>query len=515
MAEWIKFKHPNAEKWQDRDKFVWDLYSGKAQDKAKATAKHIAEQEAGAFADNEPDPFPNKVEERKLGKYLIRKIRGEPAENFYERSKVSKFPAHFSQIVDKQVGSVQLAGYEQNRWEKDGDAPLGTPEDEESIAKQLMENADGKGTNWDTLMAQGIKHLYLKKRVWYLAEGPTEKNNNFRVIFLDSVTNWKTEDGRLTDVVVVEKRDSRNSIRDKHGTEQIFIHYNTEGFRRYDKDGNPLGPRSEWDNPFYESPARQNKTVPIGFVELGLPRDVPKQMAEGQKFLYNELSDVRNAMRISSFPKISYTGDKQAWEDTIRALRQGANIIRAENASWMGLPWSDVSKGRDIYKEDVKEYYTTSFSQLEDAAREATATEIMLKDQRGRQSFLVHLADRANELENSIRFKLAQIARPGSPEQWRIPYVERSTDFAPTSPNSKSKKIKEIFFPKSGVNMGGLKRQAAEKVADLQGFEFEEEEENSDQSAMLQDNEQIIGDVDDENGSNEEEEMDEENNSTE
>lgn len=509
MADWVKFKHPLAKEQEKRDKFVWDLYSGKAKDKAIAAAQEVAEQESGPFAEQDAEIFRNKLKNRRFGKYLIRKIRGEPAENFYERAKVSKYPAHFSQIVDKQVGSVQLAGYEINQWEKDGTAPLGTPESEESIAKQLMENADGRGTNWNTLMAQGIKKLYLKERVWYLVEGPTENNPNFRVIFLDGVLNWKEENGTLTDVVVAEEKDARNSIMDEHGKKKQFVHYSRKGFQRYNQDGEAISEMQEWDNPFYESPAKLQRTVPIDYVELGLPRDVPKQMAEGQKYLYNTLSDVRNAMRISSFPKMYYKGSKQAWKDTLDALRQGANIVRAEQADWIGLPWGDVSKGREIYKEDVKEYYQTSFSQLEDAAREATATEIMLKDQRGRQSFLVHLADRANELENSIRFKLAQVVSPNNPSEWRIPKVERSTDFAPTSPNSKSKEIKDIFFPKSGVNKGGLKRQAAEKVADLQGFEFEEEEEEQEENMdRLQDNQQMIGEVEDE------ENGDEENNST-
>lgn len=481
MPDWVTREHPDHDLWTERNEYVWDLYSGAALVKARDKAEKIAQNEGLKLDDDgrfQPELYNRRPD---LGTYLFRRAQGENPLAFSERARISRFPAHFAQVVDRHVGAVQLAGYDTTRWvdPDSGDGPLGDPSEPGSTAAYLKRNADGQETSWDTLMTQGIKRVFLQRRLWYLVDGPTEEVSQPRVVWLDteSVINWIKQDGRLTDVVVTEERDGRDSIQDDHETETVYIHYSLDGFQRFDGDGEPVGEMQEWDNPFWETPEQERRILPVGYVDLQLRRDVPRAMAQDQEYLFNELSDIRMAMRIAAHPKFHLNADDQAYQDTKKALLAGANLVRAESADWLSLPWDSIQAGREMYQADVKEFYDTAFQQLNDAARKKTATEIQQEDQRGRQAFLVHLSDRADELENAVRYRLAQIAAPGSPEQWDIPKVRRSNDYQPVDPDAESKALKDLYFPNQPVPASqSTRKEAAMEIAELQGIPEEDEE---------------------------------------
>jgi hypothetical protein len=123
--------------------------------------------------------------------------------------------------------------------------------------------------------------------------------------------------------------------------------------------------------------------------------------------------------------------------------------------------------------------YDTAFQQLQDAAREKTATETRMKDQRGRQAFLTHLSDRAEEIERAWLWRLAQIESPGSPALWDVIEIERSRDYAPVNPNAEAKALKELYFPGKQTAVPAstqAKKEAALEIAKLQGVPEEDDE---------------------------------------
>jgi hypothetical protein len=489
MPDWVTQKHPDHKPMRRegqgdslaRDEYVRDLYSGAALRKARDRAQRIAREE-GLELGGKQGRFQPKRRHRRpdLGKYLFRRAQGENPDAFGERARISKFPPHFAQIVDRHVGAVQLAGYKENRWvdPETGEGPLGNPEETGSTAAHLKTNADGKETTWSSLQAQALKQIFLYRRLWYLVDGPTEAQPEPRVILLDpeSVTNWIHQDGRLTDVVVTEAVDARDSIEDDHETTTQYVHYSLDGYRRYDDDGEPIGGMQSWETPFYETTARERRILPVGYVDLGFDRDIPENIAEDQEYLFNQLSDIRMMLRLAAHPKLHVQADDQAYKDTVNALQAGANLIRAESASWLVPDYAAIEHAYDQYRSEVQEMYDTAFQQLEDEAREKTATEIQQKDQRGRQAFLVHLSDRADEFENAVLWRLAQIASPTSPEQWPVPSVERSTDYAPLDADAEAMSLKDLYFPTGSVPASdATKKEAAMEIARLQGIPEEDE----------------------------------------
>jgi len=500
MPDWVTEKHPNhrpirregEEDTLSRDEYVWDLYSGHAVVEARDRAQRIAREEGLELSDKgEIGRFQPKRRNRRpdLGKYLFRRAQGENPEAFSERARISKFPPHFAQIVDRHVGAVQLAGYKTRQWAdpESGDGPLGDPKEKGTTAERLKSNADGRGTSWESLMTQAIKRCFLMRRMWYLVDGPTERSPMPRVRLLDSeaVTNWMHNQGRLTDVVVMEEVDARDSIQDEHGTETRYIHYNLDGYRRFDEDGDPIvdeaiqpgGKRQEWENPFYETSGQERRILPIGYVDLNLGRDVAENIAEDQEYVYNLLSDIRMMLRLLAHPKLHLNADDQEYEATVNALLSGANLVRGESAQWMVPDYAEVKSAYEQYRKEVQEMYDTAFQQLNDSAAEKTATETRMKDQRGRQAFLTHLSDRAEEIERSWLWRLAQIEAPASPDQWDVIEIERSRDYAPVNPNAEATALKELYFPNQAVPASRqAKKEAALEIAKLQGVPEEDDD---------------------------------------
>jgi len=142
------------------------------------------------------------------------------------------------------------------------------------------------------------------------------------------------------------------------------------------------------------------------------------------------------------------------------------------------LDWGALKQAREMYKAEAKEYYQSSFQQLNDAAREATATEIKQRDQNGRQAFLQHLSGKADEIDNQLRYLFAQYEAPGEPDQWMTPEAERSTDYSPSDPHAESQKIKDLYFPNAAVPASqAAKKEAALKISEMQGIAEQDDEE--------------------------------------
>lgn len=480
MPDWVKKKHRKYKELRERNQYVWDLYSGQALSKARDRAQRIAKEEGLELDDEgrfQPKDFGRRPD---LGRYLFRRAQGENPDAFSERARISKYPPHFAQIVDRHVGAVQLAGYKTNRWTtEEGEGPLGNPNEDGSVVDHLMDNADGDENSWQAVQTKALKHIFLFLRGWALVDGRTEEMPRPRVIILnpESVTNWRMQGGRLVDVILSEEVDSRDSIQDDSETETRFIHYNLQGWQRFNEDGEPITERVEYDNPLWETEDRARRILPIVRTDLGFDRDLPHNIATDQEYVYNQLSDIRMMLRLTAHPKLQIDADDQQYDETIQELLRGSNVFNAEGASWLVPDYNQIGAAYDQYKAEVQEMYQTAFQQLENEARQKTATEITQKDQRGRQAFLVHLSDRADEFENAVRWRLAQLEAPGSPAMWSVPHVERSRDYAPVDPDMEAQSLKDLYFPNQAVPASeATKKEAAMEIAELQGIPEEDEE---------------------------------------
>ena len=481
MAHWTQNKYPEYRDVTERQTFVRDLYTGRALNEARDRAEELAEDDLSDLQrDEEYEGRDQYFREPELGQYLFKRAQGENAQAFYERARISRQPMHFAQVVDRSVGAVQLAGYNKNQWADDGEGPLGDPIEDESMAARIQQDVTGDGVSWHSFVTEALTRMMLNsdprhKRagVYVLVDGPTEDTSRptAHIIRLPAIMDTYSENGRLTDVVVQEQVSGRDGITEQHGSEQHYIHYHTEGYDRYDGEGNQMPDRSgDWENPFYATPEQEQRILPIFRVQMGLPRDVVNQMAEGEQYLFNLLSDIRMAGRIASFPRLVGDVDDAEFNNTMDALVRGQNVLQGD-WNYEILDWGALKQAREMYHAEAKEYYESSFQQLNDAARESTATEIRQRDQNGRQAFLQHLSGKADQIDNQLRYLFAQYEAPGQPEQWVIPEAERSTDYSPSDPHAESQKLKDLYFPTGPVPASrGAKKEAALKISEMQGI---------------------------------------------
>jgi len=277
------------------------------------------------------------------------------------------------------------------------------------------------------------------------------------------------------EVKTKEMREVRASIRKKPEEVPVYTVYDIEGWTRYDEDGDVIEDESgTWDTPYVDRSGEP--ILPIGVTHLPLPRDIALMMAEGANTLFNQLSSIYGYKRIAQFPKFAGDVEDATFQAAAKRLMQGSNLLQGD-WEWVAPPLDAVKAAHDIYKEDVREYYETSFQQLNDAARERTATEIRQQDQRGRQAYLTHLTRTAEEMENEWLWRLAQIAAPGSPDLWPNAQISRSTDFLPADPRAEAEADRALLFGDEPIPATDATRaEAAQKIVAGLGYSVPDDE---------------------------------------
>lgn len=489
MSIWIERTHPEFDQRCKRNTFVDDHYTGEALQKARKAAESMRQTHPRAQRDEEGRIVPDPPKYNEIGAYLYRRAQGENVFAFDERCRISKFPDDFAAIIDAHVGSVTEPAATRV-WEgDDGKSPLGDPSDAATGMGHLWKNADGKGTNWETLIAQASNKAVRSKRLWFYVDGPTDEYQHPKVMLLDQkcVRNWIEKEGVVVEGILHETEDVRTALDVEKDPEKPYedryIHYTLEGWGRYkiegegDKKQAVLIEKGDWENPFYQDPERTRQCLPLGYIELPLSRDVAYSMSEGANYLFNLSSDIRNILRVANHPKLTGEVDGTQWENTQETIRQGDNLLLGK-WTFISPPAENASVGYDIYDQEARKYWTTAFEQMNDAAREATATEIVHKD-RGRQAFLVLLAMFLEELENRVLFLLSQIIAPDKPETWRIASVKRSTDFRPLDPDKEFEKRKNAVFGGQLPTTPRIRAAMAKDLLEQLGYELEPEEEKA------------------------------------
>jgi len=458
----LSYRHPQYDKRKERSTFAHLYRTGKVQQKVK---KQVRKDRGTRLAPG--------------GLHLIRRSQGETMEAFRERANVSRYPRHMGRIVTSFVGSLmQSDGKASRQW---GDA-LGSPQEEDTRMSEYYENADGEGTNFKQLLVNVADTLVTSHRQWYLVDPPSD--GGFATVNLipeQRVVNWVEAGGRLIDVLVREHRDPRSSIEQEAQAGETFIRYRPEGWTRYrEEDGDPvIIDEAEWDEPFYRSPDRQERRLPIEYVDLGLGEPVGYNMAQDAQYLYNLLSDLRWALRRTSFSKLAPQDeplDRSDYELASEAIGEGENFLTFP-AQYIAPDSAVFEAAYEIYKQETMDFYVTALQSYEDSAQQKTATEIMQDQSSGRYSFLSVLAQAMDEIENDIYRLIHQVENPSTPGTWTEAEVERSRDFQPINAEKKAQELRKTYFGANSVPAGTeTKAGVAEAIHDLLGVDSDEEE---------------------------------------
>jgi len=254
----LTFRHPQYEERRDRSTFAHLYRTGEVQEKAEEAAR----KDRGT-----------RIDAGDL--HLQRRSQGETMQAYRERVYVSRYPRHMGRIVTSFVGSLMQSDKKASRqW---GDT-LGSPEDDDTQMSRYFKDADGEGTGMKQLLQNVADTLVTSHRQWYLVDPPSGDSDLATVNLIPEkrVINWVTQGGRLVDVLVKEHRDPRTSIEDETEAGETFIRYRPDGWTRYrEEDGDPvvIG-EGEWEFPFYQTADRDERRLPIGYVDLGLEEPV-------------------------------------------------------------------------------------------------------------------------------------------------------------------------------------------------------------------------------------------------
>ena len=410
MKHFCEHRNPTWKENHDKWDYAWDHYTG-------------------TYADWEEDVA-------KVTDYLHQKYQRENNKAYEERQKISDVVLHFATIVDGINGVLATKEKDTKReWgalgEYDGDELL-----PDSIAYRLLNNADGNGTNLTPLMKSvGIKQTVLHS-VWGYVEGVVGDNDaHIKIIMPQHVVNWFPQTGELTEVLVKEDRDVRDSIyADPNSEGDIYTLFTLDGWRRFKVEDDVEVTLEEGEYQYWEDSRRKKRILPIFRTEIPMPRQVGYLLAKKENHIYNATSVRDFALRNLSFAILNLNvSDDKEYNSILNHLEKGANVLGSYSDkgahSFISPDSSYLTSFEDVLQNKIQEYYTNGFKKFGEAASQTTATEIRLENQSGIEAFLALLVSSIDEFENQCLKRLEQVYFPERPSLWGQATVVRSRNF--------------------------------------------------------------------------------------
>jgi hypothetical protein len=400
-----KEKH---QKWE----YAWDHYTGKYGDLERIGGR--------------------------ITNYLHQKYQRENNKAFEERKEVSDIILDFATVVDSINGVLASKEDETHReW-----GALGDPEDPDSTAYALSQNADVKGTNWVPLMKQAGIKLTVMHNVWGLVEGVTDTDEaHVKVVNPNHIVNWYPSHGELTEVLVKEQRDTRSSMYDTGSREDdVYTLFTLDGWKRFKYEDGVEVPLGDGEYAFYKTARRRKRILPIFRTEIPMPRDIGYLLAKKENYIYNAKSVRDFAIRNLSFSilKLAVT-DEAEYTAILQGLEKGANVIaqyaESKDHEFISPDSSFLAEADKTLKQDKDDFYKNAFQRYGEAARQVTATQARLESQTGIEAFLSLLVTSIDEFENDCFKRLEQVYFPDNPSVWGDAKVERSQEFQPDDVN--------------------------------------------------------------------------------
>ena len=442
---------------------------------------------------------PNKL---LTAKYLQQRAQGESEKQFKERLKTSDYFPAFAIVADDYTGRIKAAEEKVARsWQnEDQEEGLGSTSDKNTLAGQLWTDIDGRGKNYLTMRYEAAGTMIVEDEVWAIVEGKPRDENGVAVgnpyvreISPSAVLDWSEDArGRLKWVKVKHSADVRGGWKEEHDRRQRYTIYTREGYevweKREDKEGNVeaklITPMTSYGpNPYWRSPDRNAKVLPVFRVKMPMKRYVGHILAHKNNVIFNKESERDNILRVANTPKGVYAGDLQGFVEQMKKNKLGTNTWQLDpDASqkhyYMAPPVKSAEISTAVLQDKVESFFVSAFQFYEDAVagKQKTATEIQ-QDAAAEESFLNTVSTALDEFESEIGKRLEQIAFPDNPDLWGQFSVTSPQDFNPVDPESEADKLMRRYFDRGPVPVGATGRaNVAKKIADLDDVDYDEEE---------------------------------------
>ncbi len=455
MAHHSTYQSPeyqeNVQKWIDTEM----IYSGRAYDNP------ISVNEDGNI---------NLSTGSKITRYIPQKTQRENDQAYAERLSLLYRNMMFFTGVTSMVGV--WAGSEQATdrvWSNDDKQGFGDPADKDSIAYKLINNADGANTNWSYVINRLAVKLTTKQKVWVYVDGRPKGEDgksigeaSVKIIDPEHVPNhWVNPDtGRIEWVLVKEMRDVRKSHEDQPKLTECFTEFDLDGWKRYyvqksDKDGvdNVEVEMDSGEYSYYRTKEKNEneKILPI------FPQEIPIDVNPGYTWALNANSIMNFESRLDfahmtlafSLLQIAHK-DADEFKSIIDGLKKsnvlGSNSEHNKDHKFLQQDSSYLEASAERLKEKIKNYHLSMFKAYGDAAREKSATEILIDSQTGLEAWLTLLNSACEEAENGALWRLSQVYFPDKPELWGDAHVSRKADFSPKDTDEILNTIRERYF---------------------------------------------------------------------
>ncbi len=452
MAHHSTYKSPeykaNVQKWIDTEM----IYSGRAYD------HNIT------MNDNGKPTSPNSV----ISRYIPQKTQRENNQAYAERLLLLYRNMMFFTGVTSMVGV--WAGSEQNTdrvWSNEDKQGFGDENDPDSLAYKLINNADGANTNWSYVINRLAVKLTTKQKVWVYVDGrPKDANGksvgeaSVKIIDPEHVPNYwvNPETGRIEWVIVEEMRDVRASHLEEPKLTKCFTEFSLDGWRRYyiqesdKKEGEGAEVVIGSDTyAYYRTKDKNDKILPI------FPAEIPLDVNPGYLWAMNANSVMNFESRLDfahmtlAFSLLQLVAKDQEQLDMVLKNLLNSNVITQNPESsrdhkFLEQDSSYLQASAERLKEKVKDFHYSMFKAYGDAAREKSATEILIDSQTGLEAWLTLLNSACEEAENGALWRLSQTYFPDKPQLWGDAHVSRKADFSPKDTDEVLDKIQDRYF---------------------------------------------------------------------
>lgn len=461
---WVTYVHPEYATHIDRWTLAYEHYTGSVLD---------------------PD---------KIIKYLPRKQQSEALDAYRERTGLADYTPHFATVVDSLAGMMfGIEGDAKRLWGK-ADVPgsgFGDPKEPGTIAYELTNNADGKGTGWITIWKQLVIHLLIARRAWLITDPGAGDYPLVHIAPVLAVRNWRYEGNRLVEAIVEEQADARSSLMDKPVFNNQYIHYKVDGWKRWGLSPTgrefPITGKNAEGTYHYED-RDHNPILPIFRVELPLNRDVGWMIAKKANAIFNQESARDFLIRSAQLAiKLNmYGSDTFIEKISQRLIESGTTVLQNDPASakahhYIAPEAAPADIASKVLERKVEEFYKIAFRAYSDSARgqQRTATEMKQEIAAGAGAILQLVKSTVDEAENQTFWRMEQIEWPDSPDKWGVAHVERSDNFALEDIDTLQKNLQDRYWGTKGnsipVGRTAL-QQLAKQTAELDGLEADDEE---------------------------------------
>lgn len=432
---WLDFEHHDFRALQGRINFTYDHYTGDV------------------------------VDPEKIQTYLRKRSLGESALAYKERCDLADYTNHFAAIVDSIAGMLFAVEGDANRIlnksnSVNGKAKvttvLGEFNQSNTIMGRLFLDADGSGNGYISIWKTLATELLSLHRAWVLVDGD-DGNAKIKIFPFLSVPNWRYDKDGLAEVIVKEKTDGRNSLREQYENAQKtrYLYFNRDGWERWEKDKEGKDTLLGFGTHTFIDRNRK-RALPIFPINLPLRRMVGWQLAVKSNRIFNKESERDHLLRLANSPKLNLIAGDALFEKIVTALEQGSNALQNDPDAKLAhdyiAPSSEPAQIlSQVIERKVEELWISAFRMYGDSAKEKTATEARQDVSQGVGAFLHILKAAIDGAENEALWRIEQIHYPRNRDFWYTARVERSDDFLPTNVDAAIEKIRERYFGKGGT----------------------------------------------------------------